>query len=361
MKTGIKAQFLVSLFFTFFLTHTMQLGVGALSFQREIAAHAGHDAWMVVIFTGVMVHIWIWMIYTVMNKEKQSIIHIHHKVWGTWLGGIMSFIFSLIIFSYSLVYLEAILEIIRVWIFPSLNKWTLVAVYLMIVYSIVVSGFRTVVGISVFSVLFPLFLWLTFLNPLEVANYRNLLPIGDHSIKELLLSMKTMSFGFLGFELLLFYYPFLQNPEKSQKWAHLGNLYTTCIYLILILVTTVYFSPVHLSHTVWPTLSMWQIVRFPFIERFEVIGITIWVIILLPNICLSCWAASRGLKELFRIRQKSMLPWLLSILFLMICFISGRYAIESLSRIISNISFYIIVVYIPLFFVVYHIRNRMEK
>lgn len=140
----------------------MQLGVGALSFQREIAAHAGHDAWMVVIFTGVMVHIWIWMIYTVMNKEKQSIIHIHHKVWGTWLGGIMSFIFSLIIFSYSLVYLEAILEIIRVWIFPSLNKWTLVAVYLMIVYSIVVSGFRTVVGISVFSVLFPLFYGLHF-------------------------------------------------------------------------------------------------------------------------------------------------------------------------------------------------------
>ncbi|MFQ6339448.1 GerAB/ArcD/ProY family transporter [Bacillus sp. AF62] len=126
-------------------------------------------------------------------------------------------------------------------------------------------------------------------------------------------------------------------------------------------VTTVYFSPEHLSHTVWPTLSMWKIIRFPFIERFEFIGIATWIMILLPNICLSCWAASRGLKDLCGLRQKSLLPCLLSILFLMIVFISGRYATASLNRIISSIGFYIVVVYIPILFVVYHIRNRMGK
>ncbi|MBG9578716.1 hypothetical protein ABE42_05645, partial [Bacillus thuringiensis] len=63
MKTGIKAQFLVSSFFAFFLINTMQIGVGALSFQREIAQHAGHDAWIIVILTGVIGHVLIWMIY----------------------------------------------------------------------------------------------------------------------------------------------------------------------------------------------------------------------------------------------------------------------------------------------------------
>lgn len=173
--------------------------------------------------------------------------------------------------------------------------------------------------------------------------------------------MKAMSFSFLGLELLFLYYPFLQDPEKSQKWAQFGHLYTICIYLGLTFVTTVYFSPEHLSHTVWPTLSMWKIIRFPFIERFEFIGIATWIMILLPNICLSCWAASRGLKDLCGLRQKSLLPCLLSILFLMIVFISGRYATASLNRIISSIGFYIVVVYIPILFVVYHIRNRMGK
>ncbi|AHA75379.1 MULTISPECIES: GerAB/ArcD/ProY family transporter [Bacillus cereus group] len=361
MKTGIKAQFLVSSFFAFFLINTMQIGVGALSFQREIAQHAGHDAWIIVILTGVIGHVLIWMIYTLLNKERQSIISIHRKVWGVWLGGILSFILCLYILSYSFVYLQSILEIIRVWIFPSLNKWTLAAVYLILVYFIVVGGFRTVVGISVVSVVLPLFLWLTFLSPLEFANYRNLFPMGEHSIKELFVSMKAMSFSFLGLELLFLYYPFLQDPEKSQKWAQFGHLYTICIYLGLTFVTTVYFSPEHLSHTVWPTLSMWKIIRFPFIERFEFIGIATWIMILLPNICLSCWAASRGLKDLCGLRQKSLLPCLLSILFLMIVFISGRYATASLNRIISSIGFYIVVVYIPILFVVYHIRNRMGK
>lgn len=71
MKTDIKAQFLITPFYSFFLIHTMQIGVGILSFQRNIAQHAGHDAWMVVILTGVIGHILIVMMYSMLNREKK--------------------------------------------------------------------------------------------------------------------------------------------------------------------------------------------------------------------------------------------------------------------------------------------------
>lgn len=126
-------------------------------------------------------------------------------------------------------------------------------------------------------------------------------------------------------------------------------------------MTTVYFSQEHLHRTIWPALSMWKIVRLPIVERFEFIGITTWIVILLPNICLSCWAASRGVKEIFSLRQKSIIPWFLGLIFMMTIFISDRRDIEYLNKMVSNTGFYTVFIYIPVFFILYHIQYRMRK
>lgn len=42
----------------------------------------------------------------------------------------------------------------------------------------------------------------------------------------------------------------------------------------------------------------------PFVERFEYIGIANWNLIILPNVCISIWIASRLIKRVFNIRQK---------------------------------------------------------
>ncbi|KEK23440.1 GerAB/ArcD/ProY family transporter [Bacillus gaemokensis] len=360
LNTPIKKQFLISPFFAFFLIHTMQIGVGFLNFQRKIALKAGHDAWIAVIFVGIGVHLLIWMIYSILNKEKADLISIHRNMFGKWLGGMLSFVFSLYVFLCGLMYMETMLEIIRIWLFPTLNKWTFALVYLISVYYIIAGGFRTIVGVSFFGALVPCLFWFTLFIPLDYADFRNLLPIWDHSVIDMFLSAKEMVFNFLGFEFLFLYYPFFKQPEKSQKWVHLGHFVSMFIYLIITFLTIAYFSEGHLEKTVWPTLTMWKIIRLPIVERFEFMGVITWTMVVLPNICLCFWAASRGVKKIFKVQQKSILVLSLVIVFMAICSLSNP-EIKQVNRIVSTAGFYIGFVYIPILFIIYQIRYKMRR
>lgn len=170
-----------------------------------------------------------------------------------------------------------------------------------------------------------------------------------------------MSIIFSGIEVILFYYPFLKNGASSHKWAQFGAAFTTLIYLSLALVSTVYFSQSQLEKTIWPTLTLWKIVDFPFLERFEYAGIAIWLFVALPNLCLCLWAATRILKQLFSIQQKkSIIP----LLFLTICassFIIDGMQIQHFNKVAGQVTFYVLFAYVPFVYFYQLISGKMRR
>jgi spore germination protein (amino acid permease) len=361
MPTAIKERFLVSPFLVFFLIHSIQIGIGVLGFQRYIAKSAGYDAWIAVLAFGLIVNLLIWMIYSIMKKGKGDITVIHRDLFGKWIGGLFSLFFVVYLLFFSITVLRTFIEVIQVWMFPEIKVWSVSLMFLILTYYVVSGGFRTVTGISFFGVVLPLYLLLTLWFPLEFANFRNLLPIVDHSIKEISISTKDAALSFLGFEALFMYYPFIKQPEKSQKWAHFGALFTTFIYLVLTIVSFGYYSEKQLAGTVWATLSMWKIVEMPFVERFEYIGIATYALVILPNICLAMWSSSRGVKQLFGVKQHTALIVLLVISFLVNCLLTDRDSVDMLNSNVSRIGFYFIVLYIPFLFIVSQIHHKARN
>ncbi len=134
----------------------------------------------------------------------------------------------------------------------------------------------------------------SFLPALEFANYRNVLPVLDHNMIDLLAGTKAMALSFLGIKLAFFYYPFIKNPEQAMKWAQVGNIITTFTYLFIAFVSFVFFSQEQLEITIWATVSLWQIFELPFLERFEYTGISLWLLVVIPNICLALWLLAEG-------------------------------------------------------------------
>ena len=57
MEQSKRNDLLISPFLIMFIIHSNQVGVGILGFPRYIAAYAGNDAWIVVIITGVVFHV----------------------------------------------------------------------------------------------------------------------------------------------------------------------------------------------------------------------------------------------------------------------------------------------------------------
>jgi spore germination protein (amino acid permease) len=339
----------------------MQVGVGILGFQRVVAKSSGNDAWIAILIGGMGVHVLIWMIYKILDKQEGDITDVHRTIFGKWLGGAMSLILILYFILLAITVLRTYIEIIQVWVFPEFKTWVFTLFFLFLVFYIINGGFRAVAGIAFLGVVIPSYLVLGFVFPFEYSFFQNLLPIWNHSVTEILVSSKDLTLSILGFELLLIYYPYIKNPKKSQKWAHLGNSMTIVLYLLAMVVSLTYFSQEQLERHIWSTLTMLKIVELPFVERVEYISISSWILIILPNVCITVWAASRVAKRVFNKRQRSLLLFILLFMLVATSLFETRLQIDTLNNIISKTGFLLIYAYIPFLYITSTIYYKWKE
>lgn len=360
MKSTEQPRFTISPFLVFVLIHSMQLGSEYLSMANNPIQLAGQDAWISVILCGISFHIVIWMMYRILNRNETDLIHIHQQFFGKWAGGGLNFIFIIYFLLNASFQMRLFIEIIQVWLFPDLETWPLALVLLLLVYYIVAGGFRVIVGICLFSLVRHLTIISLFFTA-GFYHFNNLSPLMDHSLNDIIKAAKESAFPFFGVEMILFCYTFIKTPIKSQKWAHLANVATTVSYLIVIFFSLLLFKPEQLSNEIWPQLTKYKFVQFPFIERFEFIGAASQILMVIPIICFCLWASSRMFKFIFTVKQLSVLPILLILVFTSVCLIPGRSRIEAVQTMLSEIGFYIIYAYIPFVYIVDIVRMKVRR
>lgn len=361
MEQIVPEKVKISPFLVFFIVHTMQFGVGVLGFQRLIAVTAGYDAWIAVVLAGLSTHIILWIIYKITDTANGDILTAHTFVFGKNLGKLMSLPFMIYYIMIAVITLRSYIEVIQVWMFPDLSTfWFSVAFCGLAIY-IIFGGFRTLTGIAFFGVILPSYLIFSFLFTLPYADIRNLLPIFDHSIKDIMTASYQMSFTYLGYEVLLFIYPFIKEPQKSKKWAHLGTLTTTVLYVFITIITFAYFSEGQLQKNIWATLTLWKIVELPFVERFEFIGIANWCLIIIPNISVALWCSSRIVKKVTNMKQKYGVFLLALIVIIITSLFKTRQQINLLSTYVGEIFFFLFYAYIPLLLLLMLIIKKVKK
>ncbi|WPZ19307.1 GerAB/ArcD/ProY family transporter [Geobacillus subterraneus] len=364
MKQAVDERFLISPFLVFFIVHATQVGVGMLGFQRPLMKEAGQDAWMAVLLAGLAAHALISLMYRLLSYSPSGgdIVSLHEHYFGRWFGGVLS---TGLLFYYALAaftVLQSYIEIIKVWVFPLMGAWQFSLIFLVLTYYAVSGGFRVVAGLCFWGVVIPfvtIFPMVFF--PLEYAQYRNLLPVFDHSPAQIIKAANDMALQYLGFEMLLMYYPFLKNAPSSQKWAHAANALTTFIYLTVMFISIIFYNKEQIEHVTWPTLTLAKIPQVPFIERMEYIVISIYVLVVFPIIAVSVWAATRIAKQLFSVRQRRSLPVLLACLFIGTLFFQEKTAIERLMQWTAKVGFSVIAVYVPLLYVYVWAAEKVKK
>lgn len=361
MHNTIKEENQVSPSFLFFLVHSTQIGVGILGFQRYIIKGAGYEAWISIILAAISICILLAMIFNILTRENSDIIDIHRLYFGRYLGGALTLAASIYYFIFALTIYRTYVEILQIWMFPQLETWVVSLVYLPIIYYTVSGGFRVITGIAFFGIMLPLPLVFALLYPLKYGHLNNLFPLFDHTIWEFLISTKMMTFENLGFESVLFFYPFIKNGATSQKWGQYGVLFSTFLYLCTALVSFAYFSQGQLGHTIWPTLTMAKIIEIPFLQRFEYILISLWLLVVLPTIAVSVWCTIRGFSKTFNKPPTIFLILVLIALLGFSIFFDDRETIDQLNTRLSMTGFYFIYGYIPFLFLYSLIRAKIKQ
>jgi spore germination protein (amino acid permease) len=360
VKYGIQLspKDMINAFLLFFVIHTAQVGVGIQGFQRIVFQDAKHDAWISVLLAGIFTHVIAFiMIKTLEMYESNDLYGIQQDVFGKWIGNFLNIIYILYCSFAFFSVLRNYIEVVQTWIFPNVNTWFLSATLLLIVIYTFTGGLRVIVGISFFSFVLSIWLFPLLAYPLQFTDSRSLFPILESDIKGLLKGAQSMTFTVIGFEIINVIYPFVKEKRKVKKHVHLGLLATTLIYLILMLVSITYFSDGQLNKTIWATLSLFSIISFPFIERFEFVAICFWMLIILPNLCLYLWAAYRGSIRLVNVSANQFV-WIFSVLvFIATLAVKNRIQVNAVNDYFAKVAFYIVFVY-PIFLYVFSVVKK---
>ena len=98
----------------------------------------------------------------------------------------------------------------------------------------------------------------------------------------------------VGYELLMFFFPYIRQPEKAFKHASFAIWITSIIYLSVTTVSVMYFSEWQMEHSLFPVLKLFQAVDLSFVERMDNVGISLWVLLILTTAGAYLWVAKKG-------------------------------------------------------------------
>lgn len=358
----ISSKDTINAFLIFFVIHTTQVGVGIQGFQRIVYQDAKHDAWISVILAGLATHIIaIFMLKTLQMYDSQDLYGIHSDIFGQWIGNFLNVLY---IFYCSLAFfaiLQNYMEVIHTWVFPDFNSEFIAASLILLIIYTFGGGLRVIVGISFFSFVLAIWLFPMLVFPLQFMEKRSLFPVLESNFFDILKGAQSMTFTIVGFEILNIIYPFVKEKEKVSKHLHFGLLVTTLMYLSIMLVSLTFFSEGQLNKTIWATLSLFGVIKFPFIERFELIAVCFWLLIILPNLCLYLWAAYRGTIRMVKV-DRSHFAWTFGIIiFLSSLFIKSRIEINMFNNYFSQIAFYTVFAYPILLFIAALLKKKLSS
>jgi spore germination protein AB len=349
-------------FFIMFVIHVAQTGVGIAGLPRVVFIATGQDAWISVLLAGVLLSICMVIIVLLLkNYESADLFGIHKDLFGKWIGGFLSIIYMGYLFVVAYLVIMHYTEMVQAWIFPQMPTWLLTGLLIFLTVYAVLGGVRIIVGVCFMT--FILTAWLIFIiaAPLKYMDYTHFFPIWNHSLKEIGTGIYKTSFSVIGFELLLFFYPYVKDKKKVLKYSLIGIAYTTMIYFVVTFVSIGFFSEMTLKKTIWPVLSMFKIVRIPNLERFEFIAVSYWMLIILPNICLYFWAATRGIKRVFGYKHRKMIYVFAILLWLCNFFIDQRIEMNTFTDRMAHVSFGLTFIYPAVLLAFVFVKKTFKK
>lgn len=360
LQIGTNEKFNASLLF--FIICSAQIGVGVHGFQAVIYKNAKHDAWISILISFLAVNLLIFVTFKLLEMyESNDIFGINLDIFGKYIGNFINLL--LVIYSGTAFFaiIRNYTDVINAWVFPDLKPSFIIITLLILVIYAFTAGLRVIIGICFFSFFLGLWIPVALLLPVDYANVNYLLPVLSNDLIGILKGAYYMTFTIVGFEVINVLYPYVKEKKKAKKYVHLGLLFTMFLYLFVMVITLTFFSGEQLEKTIWATLSLFSIIRLPFLERIELITICFWLIVILPNLCLYAWSAYRGFTRLANIKEMKFILIFSLLIFLGSFFVETRTQIHAFNYKFGTAAFYIVLVYPIILYLIALMKKSVFK
>ncbi|WP_026893567.1 GerAB/ArcD/ProY family transporter [Clostridiisalibacter paucivorans] len=285
----------------------LTLGVGILSLPSNLINKVGKDGWILIILGGIMTSIMVVVLTKLNNMYRgedinQYAVHILKKP----LGKIISIIYILYYLGLLAFVMRIFAEVTEMFLLINTPTEFIIITMLLATSYIARMGIEPIgriVQIIIPIVVIPIFLLLLTLLP--ELHFDNILPICRCDFKEILFTLPTIFFSFLGFEIIAINNGFMLKEQQSIKTNVYAVLTITAIYMFTFLITIMKFGEEKLDHLLWPSLSIMKTIDIPgaFIENIEGIVMSLWMLMIFATVAPVLFAVAFSFSRLFNCKK----------------------------------------------------------
>jgi spore germination protein (amino acid permease) len=288
----------ITKFQLFFMLIQTQIGIGLLSLPNVVQKTAKGDGWISTIVAGLAVQ-FILIIYWLLVRRfpNYTYTEITQKILGRFLGKF----FNLVIYM-NFILLGGLVTIlftrlINLWLLPLTPSWVLSIIIVMASIYLTISDLRMIARFFVLaSSLIFIVLFLSILSLFIPKEIQFIFPIGSSGLKNILMGSNNSLLAMLGFEGLLFMFPFIIHNKKGVlKTISLANLFITIFYTYFIFITLITFSPEQLAQMREPILNLFRGLTYKMIDRLDLLFLSIWIVPMTTSVIAYLFFASKSL------------------------------------------------------------------
>ncbi|MGB7999315.1 MAG: endospore germination permease [Anaerobacillus sp.] len=263
------------------LMYGTQSGVGILTLPRDLAKTADTSGWISLFLGWGLAVLASVIIIKLMEKyPEDTLVQLLRRFFGKWIGGGLTILFIGYVALGSFLITVTAIYIISTWILPQTPTYYLLLLFSIPGFYLGRSGIRLIARYSVVVFILTSWMAILFVYPIVNGEVVNLLPILKEGWKPIFQAVPNTTFSFLGIELLFVVYPFLEDKKKAIRGVIMANSLSLLSYLIVTFSSFIYFGPYEILEYIWPTLNLVKPIEFPFLERFEIIFLSLYLFVL---------------------------------------------------------------------------------
>lgn len=335
----------------FFIIIQVQIGVGILSLPHDVSLVSKNDGWISTLLAGAMVQVIILILWGLSKKfPSLTIYEITSRVIGKRFGKIIIFCYVIYFIVTGSLVLSRFIQVIDTWILQRTPSWILIFLTLGVCMYLVKDTLRSIARFYVLVTPLLIILFGLVTYALKDANFLYIFPIGQSGIPNIVKGSKEAIFSMLGFEFMLFLYPYVNATDGRKLMAiSTANLFVTLFYTYMVFASLVFFETRQdLYLTPQPLLYMIKSYSFQIVERIDLFFLSIWIISVVTSIASWIFLASNGLKYCFaRANHAASLFYTAGIIFIIALIPKNETDLEKFNKILEPAHLGFIVV-IPL-------------
>ncbi|WP_285767170.1 GerAB/ArcD/ProY family transporter [Peribacillus sp. SI8-4] len=282
-----------------FLLINTATGVGMITFPHDVS-QMGYGMWVMPLVYGIVMQLLFFLFFKLLKYyPKNTLFEINHLLLGRVLGNLVNFL----IFIYAVLVVYRVIvsyaQIVNLLSFQSNHTFWIITALLFVTFFIINRG--NLISLAQYHFLsFFLSIWIILFLSMgfNKGDITHLLPLLNFKASDLLPAFPEGYFSFIGFEFILFFYPFMDNQKSACKQASIALWIVVFMYSFVTIASVVQFSEWQLQHIEYPVVNLMQEVQLSFVARIDNFFVNLWLLLVIGTAATYIWIAKNALNQI---------------------------------------------------------------